>query len=77
MFVRYFWLSTFGAVNSSTILAVYVVDAVESDDFWYGKKQISLHEAKSKQACTRQACSMKIGAIAMSARSDALVAMFA
>lgn len=37
----------------------------------------SLHEAKSKQACTRQACLMKIGVIAISARSDALVAMFA
>ena len=36
LFVRYFWLSTFGAVNSSTILAVYVVDAVESDDFGLG-----------------------------------------
>ncbi|WP_281710235.1 hypothetical protein [Anaerobiospirillum succiniciproducens] len=50
---------------------------MESDDFWYGKKQTSLHEAKSKQACTRQACSMKIGAIAISARSDELMAMFA
>lgn len=36
LFVRYFWLGTFGAVNSSTILAVYVVDAVESDDFGLG-----------------------------------------
>ena len=50
------------------ILAVFVVDAVESGDFEW---------AKSKQACTRQACFMKIGAIAISARSDALVAMFA
>ena len=68
MLVRYFCPSTFGAINGSAILAVFVVDAVESGYF---------ELAESKQACTRQACSMKIGAIAMSARSDALVAMFA
>lgn len=48
LLVRYFWPSTFVAVHSSTILAVYEVDAVESGDFGYCKKQISLHEAKSK-----------------------------
>ena len=36
LLVRYFWPSTFGAINSSTILAVYVVEAVESGDFGYG-----------------------------------------
>lgn len=68
LLVRYFWPSTFVAVHSSTIISVYEVDAVESCDFEW---------AKSKQACTRQACFMKKGAIAISARSDALVAMFA
>lgn len=68
LLVRYFWPSTFGAINSSKILAVFVVDAVESCDFEW---------AKSKQACTMQACFMKIGVIAISARSDELMAMFA
>lgn len=38
LLVRYFWPSTFGAVNSSTILAVYEVDAAESGDFGLAKR---------------------------------------